>query len=172
MLTGGSVHNVGNSSKVVLSLMRVCLVVLLAAAATVRGADTPLVFDDPVQEQRYRELVEELRCLVCQNQNLADSHADLAQDLREEIHRMIQAGQSNEEIKVFMVARYGDFVLYRPPVKKTTWLLWGSPFLLLILGIIAAYRMAASRGGAAAVPDLDATERSRLQSMLDREHDK
>jgi len=93
-------------------------------------------FDSPEQEALYNRLVRELRCLVCQNQNLADSHADLARDLREEIYEMVQAGKSRAEIVDFMVQRYGDFVLYRPPVKPKTLPLWLGPFLLLVLAIV------------------------------------
>jgi cytochrome c-type biogenesis protein CcmH len=112
--------------------------VLLVAAALLfachLAAKDPLIFMNPEQEARYNELTMELRCLVCQNQNLADSDAPLAQDLRKEIYDMMQAGRSNEEIKTFLVDRYGDFVLYRPPVKGNTLALWLGPAVLLLLG--------------------------------------
>ncbi len=110
----------------------------LALAATAKDA-APLA-DDPVAEKRLVKLSEELRCLVCQNQNIADSNAELAQDLRREIRGMIQAGKSDKEIIDFMVARYGDFVLYRPPVKATTIVLWAGPLLLMLFGIVALLR--------------------------------
>ena len=91
-----------------------------------------LQFENVEQEQRYQLLIKELRCLVCQNQNLADSNADLAKDLREKTYQMIITGSSNEEIITYMVDRYGDFVLYRPPVKSGTLLLWAGPFILLL----------------------------------------
>jgi len=91
---------------------------------------------DPVVEQRMVEISEELRCLVCQNESLAGSRAELAQDLRREIRGMIKAGKSNEDIMTFMVDRYGDYVRYRPPMKATTWLLWFGPFLLLLSGLV------------------------------------
>jgi cytochrome c-type biogenesis protein CcmH len=94
----------------------------------------PLVFSSPEQEQRFKSLAEELRCAVCQNQSLADSDAPLAQDLRQEIFMMLEAGASDEDIKRFLVDRYGDFVLYRPPVRGNTLLLWLGPGLLLVLG--------------------------------------
>jgi cytochrome c-type biogenesis protein CcmH len=97
-------------------------------------AKEPLIFMNPEQEARYNELILELRCLVCQNQNLADSDAPLAQDLRKEIYDMMQAGRSNEEIKTFMVDRYGDFVLYKPPIQGNTLALWLAPAVLLLLG--------------------------------------
>ncbi len=95
---------------------------------------------DPVAEKRLIKLSEELRCLVCQNQNIADSNAELAQDLRREIRGMIAAGKSDKEIIDFMVVRYGDFVLYRPPVKATTLLLWAGPLLLMLAGLVALVR--------------------------------
>ena len=103
--------------------------------------DTPMEFDDPATELRFKKLTEELRCLVCQNQSLADSHAELAQDLRNEVYRMVNAGDSNKEIIDYMVARYGDFVLYRPPVKNTTYFLWFGPFLILLIATIIILRV-------------------------------
>lgn len=97
-------------------------------------ASAPLVFDSAEQEQRFQDLTEELRCLVCQNQNLADSDAPLAQDLRQEIHDMLLAGRSDDEIRTFLVDRYGDFVLYRPALKGNTLALWLAPALLLLIG--------------------------------------
>jgi cytochrome c-type biogenesis protein CcmH len=97
-------------------------------------ASAPLVFEDESQERRFQTLTEELRCLVCQNQNLADSDAPLAQDLRQEIHDMLIAGRNDTEIRAFLVDRYGDFVLYRPAVKGNTLLLWLAPVLLLLIG--------------------------------------
>jgi cytochrome c-type biogenesis protein CcmH len=109
---------------------------LLAFTATAKEA-VPLA-EDPVVEQRLIAISEEMRCLVCQNESLAGSRADLAQDLRRELRELIRSGKSDEEIKTFMVSRYGDFVLYRPPVKPTTWLLWVGPFVLM-LGAIAGF---------------------------------
>lgn len=95
---------------------------------------------DPVAEKRLQKLSEELRCLVCQNQTIADSNAELAQDLRREVRGMIRDGKSDQEIVDFMVTRYGDFVLYRPPVKGITLLLWGGPIALLLVGLFALQR--------------------------------
>ncbi len=95
---------------------------------------------DPVAEKRLQALAAELRCLVCQNQTIADSNAELAIDLRREVRSMIQAGQSDAQIIDFMVNRYGDFVLYRPPVKGLTLLLWGGPITLLLLGVFGLIR--------------------------------
>ncbi len=103
--------------------------------------DTPMEFNDPATELRFKNLTEELRCLVCQNQSLADSHAELAQDLRNEVYKMVIAGDSDKEIIDYMVTRYGDFVLYRPPVKNTTYFLWFGPFLILLIAIIIIARV-------------------------------
>lgn len=93
-------------------------------------------FDNKEDEQKFKVLVNELRCLVCQNQNLADSNAELAQDLRKEVYQMIKAGQSKDEIVAFMVTRYGDFVLYKPPFKAQTYILWVGPFVFLLLAFV------------------------------------
>lgn len=97
-------------------------------------AQEPLVFENQQQQDRFDRLTRELRCLVCQNQNLADSDAPLAHDLRREVHAMLLAGQSESEIKQFLVQRYGDFVLYRPPMQNNTYLLWLMPLILLLGG--------------------------------------
>jgi len=115
-------------------------IILLAAlvwmGAAPVGAEEPLTFDSPAQEERFNRLAEELRCLVCQNQSLADSDAPLAQDLRNEVYAMLQQGNSDEDIKRFLTERYGDFVLYRPPVKSNTFLLWFSPLILFVGGAV------------------------------------
>lgn len=119
--------------------MRFCVLLLLLIAAPFCQAQLqvdqePLVFESPAQQERFNALVEELRCLVCQNQNLADSDAPLAHDLRRDIHDMMLAGQSDAQIKQFLIERYGDFVLYRPPVQGNTLILWFAPGLLLLVG--------------------------------------
>ncbi len=93
-------------------------------------------FDSPEQEATYKELIDELRCLVCQNQNLADSNAELAQDLRRETYEMVKGGADKQDVIDFMVQRYGDFVLYRPPLKRSTVLLWTGPFIILGIGVL------------------------------------
>lgn len=99
--------------------------------------DAAPLAEDPVLEQRLISISEEMRCLVCQNESLAGSRSDLANDLRREIRTLIQEGKSDDQIRTFMVERYGDFVLYRPPVKPITWLLWIGPFVILVIGIVA-----------------------------------
>jgi cytochrome c-type biogenesis protein CcmH len=111
---------------------------------------------DPVLEQRVHALTEELRCLVCQNQTIADSHADLAIDLKNQVREKLKQGMSDKDIIDYMVQRYGDFVLYRPPVKSTTWLLWFGPFLLLIGGLaFLAWKLSRRDAAVAAVPAAD-----------------
>ena len=115
------------------------LMTLLIAGAGV--AQEPLVFDDAAQEARYLVLTKEFRCLVCQNQTIGDSSAPLAADLRREIREMIEAGRSEEEIKVFLLERYGDFVLYKPRFKPSTAALWLAPLLLLLVGSLGLARI-------------------------------
>jgi cytochrome c-type biogenesis protein CcmH len=118
---------------------------LIISISIVHAVDIPLEFEDIEQQERYQQLLDELRCLVCQNQTLADSHADLAQDLRSQVYSMVNDGQSNQAIADFLVQRYGDFVLYRPPLKITTLLLWFGPFVLLLIGLVSVYRLAKSK---------------------------
>ena len=113
---------------------RIILALVMLVLAITAMAKEPLIFMNPEREARYNQLTVELRCLVCQNQNLADSDAPLAQDLRAEIYDMMQAGHSDDEIKMFLVDRYGDFVLYKPPVKGNTLALWLMPAVLLLIG--------------------------------------
>ena len=116
----------------------ILLLIYLLLSNFTYANDEPVIFENRNLEERYYFLIEEIRCLVCQNQSLADSNAPLAQDLRNEIFKMIQENKSNIEIMDFLVERYGDFVLYRPPLKKNTWLLWFGPFLFLIIGFFVA----------------------------------
>jgi cytochrome c-type biogenesis protein CcmH len=150
--------------------MKRLLVLLLAALActlALAKEAAPLA-DDPVVEQRLIAISEEMRCLVCQNESLAGSRAELAQDLRRELRELIRAGKTDAEIKEFMVSRYGDFVLYRPPVKPTTWLLWAGPFVLMIGGVIALLVYLRRRGQAVAGGDaaLSDDDRRRVQALL------
>ncbi|MBS0180896.1 MAG: cytochrome c-type biogenesis protein CcmH [Nitrospira sp.] len=117
-------------------MKRLILIALLLSGPAWAGEARPLA-DDPAAEARLKHLAVELRCLVCQNQTLADSNAPLAEDLRREVREMIAKDMSDKEIIDFLVARYGDFVLYRPPLKATTTLLWVGPFVLLMIGATA-----------------------------------
>ncbi len=126
-------------------------------------------FDQPEQRELYQEMLAELRCLVCQNQNLADSNADLARDLRTKTEEMVRAGNSREQIIGYMVSRYGDFVLYRPPFKSTTVVLWLSPFALLLLIIFIAWRKTRPGAGSShSQPVLSDEQLQRAKSLLDR----
>jgi cytochrome c-type biogenesis protein CcmH len=104
---------------------------------TAFAKDAAPMVDDPVTEQRLIVISEEMRCLVCQNESLAGSRSDLANDLRKEIRILIKEGKTDDQIRTFMVDRYGDFVLYRPPVKPITWILWIGPFVALLVGIVS-----------------------------------
>ena len=123
--------------------IRALLLTLLIALLTTQSVfakEAAPATDDPTLEHRVTQIASELRCLVCQNQTIADSHAPLAVDLRNEIREQLKAGRSAEEIDAYMVARYGDFVLYRPPLKTATVLLWLGPFLLFVAGLIVMFR--------------------------------
>jgi len=138
---------------------------LVCALGVFANEAVPLA-EDPVVEQRLIVIAEELRCLVCQNESLAGSRADLAMDLRREVRTLIKAGKSDAEIKEFLVSRYGDFVLYRPPVKPTTWLLWFGPLLLLIGAVwllISIIKRSQAQNNA---PVLDAAQRAKAQALL------
>ncbi len=112
------------------------LIFLCCTVFPVQAAIEAYQFEDAATEASYKELIKELRCLVCQNQNLADSDADLAKDLRQQTYEMLIQGKSREQIVAYMVQRYGDFVLYRPPVKSSTLMLWAGPFALLLLVLV------------------------------------
>ena len=152
------------------SLFKACIFALFFAstAAFASSATEAALADDPVAEKRLQALSTELRCLVCQNQNIADSNAELAQDLRREIRGMIKEGKTDSQIIDFMVARYGDFVLYRPPVKGITLLLWGGPAVLLIVGLAALLRYLRRRAARLAAEDkpLTAEEARRAEALL------
>ncbi|MGI9228402.1 MAG: cytochrome c-type biogenesis protein [Gammaproteobacteria bacterium] len=146
-------------------LLLSCLL-LLPLSAPVMAADVPLEFADPVLQQRYQDLLEELRCLVCQNQSLADSHADLAQDLRWEVYEQVLDGKDDKAITTFLVERYGDFVIYRPPFSYRTALLWSGPFLLLLLAGFFILR-GIKRRQPGSHSTLTTADKTRLQTLLD-----
>ena len=146
-----------------LALLLLCLVPFVVTAQ-VKIEDKPS--DDPVVEQRLAKLSQELRCLKCQNQTLADSPSDIAADLRREIREQMEAGKSDKEITAFLTQRYGDFILYRPRVTPTTYLLWFGPFVLLIGGLIVLFRYVKQRRDAITEPPLTAEERRRAEELL------
>jgi cytochrome c-type biogenesis protein CcmH len=137
------------------------------SAAPAAGPQVPAFGADPVFEDRVKKLESELRCLVCQNQTLADSGSELAQDLRNEVRKLAASGKSDAEVKDFLVARYGDFVLYDPPVKSTTWLLWAGPFLLLAVGAAVWWQVLRRRRTGGAVAEISAEQRELARSLLD-----
>lgn len=128
--------------------------------------------DDPEIDRRMMALSQQLRCLVCQNETLADSNADLAADLRRQIKEQMKAGKSDKEIVAFLTDRYGDFVLYRPPVKPTTYLLWFGPFVLLGGGLFALYRVLKRRHELISDQPLTTEERRRAEALLQSESGK
>ena len=128
--------------------------------------------DDPVLEERVKAISYELRCLVCQNQTIADSNAGLAIDLRNQVRDMLKRGVSETDIREFMVARYGDFVLYNPPVKNTTVLLWLGPLLMLVIAGVLAIRVIRSRSKASVSQDLADADIHRARVMLSESDEK
>lgn len=140
------------------------LVLSMGGAAVAQEA-RPMA-DDPVLEERLMNLSRELRCLVCQNETLADSRADLAVDLRNEIREQMKAGKTDQEIIAFLTARYGDFVLYRPPMKATTYFLWFGPFVLLLGGLFLLFRYLKQRRQLITEKPLSADQRRDVEALL------
>lgn len=134
-----------------------CLAVLLCSRS-VMAIDSAPAFSDPEQQARYERLASELRCLVCQNETIKDSNAPLAADLRRELREQIAAGKSDAEIRTFLTDRYGDFVLYKPPLTSRTALLWGAPLLLLLIGLAAGAVVIARRSRLPIADDADSSE--------------
>jgi len=139
---------------------------LAAAGAPALAAEAQPTERDSIAAARGVKLSEKLRCLVCQNQSIADSNAELAQDLRGQIREQIAAGKTDDEIIAYMVARYGDFVLYEPPLKATTVLLWAGPALLILGGFAGLTRFLAARRRAPPSPELSPEERQRAERLL------
>lgn len=144
----------------------IALILALQCAMTAHAAEAVALAEDPVVEQRLIVIAEELRCLVCQNESLAGSRAELAMDLRREVRTLIKSGKSDAEIKEFLVSRYGDFVLYKPPVKPITWLLWFGPLLLLFGAVIFLLRIIRASQKETDQPKLDDTQRAKAQALL------
>jgi len=143
------------------------LLLALLGAWPAQAADAVDLAQDPAVEYRLNQISAELRCLVCQNESLAGSRADLAVDLRREIRTLIKDGRTDAEIMDFMVSRYGDFVRYRPPVKPVTWALWFGPALILLIAGIGLWRMVrANRQAANAMTALTPEEKAQAQALL------
>ena len=143
------------------------LIALLAFAPVAFGADAVPTEQDAVTAKRAVTLEEQLRCLVCQNQTIAESNADLAKDLRQQVREQIAAGKSDAEIIDFMTSRYGDFELYRPPLKATTILLWTGPALLLVTGFVALFVVLRKRRATPSPAELSDEERERAKRLLE-----
>src|SRR6266852_243952 len=142
------------------------LILVLMSMAAIALAKEAKPVEDPQIEQRMQALTQQLRCLVCQNETLADSHADLAEDLRKEIREQMKAGKSDQEIIGFLTQRYGNFVLYKPPVQPSTYLLWFGPFALLLGGTLMLYRYVKHRRELIQDQPLTADERKRAEELL------
>ncbi len=153
---------------------RIVFVLLAALLWSGLGSakEAPLASNEPALEQRMRNLSEKLRCLVCQNQTLADSNADLAVDLRNEIRQKMRNGMTDAEIRTYLVDRYGDFVLYQPPFKPITFLLWVGPFLLLGLGFGILYLNLRRRQKLLAEPESTSADLALSRSLLNETQDK
>jgi cytochrome c-type biogenesis protein CcmH len=142
------------------------LILLASVSPAVVAKDAQPAAADPVLEERLMRLSKELRCLVCQNETLADSRADLADDLRNQIREQMKAGKSDKEIINYLTARYGKFILYNPPVDPTTYLLWFGPFVLLLAGLFVLFRYLKQRRELIVEQPLSADERNRAESLL------
>src|SRR5712691_8423241 len=142
------------------------LMLLSCLAFTAGAKEAQPNASDPQLEKRVMKLSQELRCLVCQNETLADSRADLAEDLRSKIREQMTAGKSDKQIVAFLTERYGDFVLYRPPVKPTTYLLWFGPFVLLLAGLAILFRYVKQRRDSINDQPLTKDEHARASELL------
>jgi len=151
-------------------ILLISLLILSLGSSFAKEA-TPLA-EDPVTEQRLISISEEMRCLVCQNESLAGSRSDLANDLRREIRTLIKEGKSDDQIRSFMVERYGDFVLYRPPVKPITWLLWIGPFIILLMGIAGLLTYLRRRNNALITIALSEDDNRRIDALLNNKNEK
>ncbi len=149
--------------------------VLLATALVFSTAQAytleEFTFDDPAKFNEFHDLIGKLRCLVCQNESLAGSQAGVAEDLRKEVYRMLREGQSREQVIAFLTARYGDFVLYEPPIKPSTYILWFGPFLLVGFGGWRLLRTLQRKKSEPEQAELSADERARLNQLLAQKHD-
>lgn len=147
--------------------MRLCLFLIWLLPTAVLAQEARPLGEDPAVEARLKQLAVELRCLVCQNQTLADSNAPLAEDLRREVREMIAKDMTDDQIVDFLVTRYGDFVRYRPPLKTTTWLLWAGPFLLLAAGATVLTVSLRRRAQQTGEDTLSQEQRARAAQLLE-----
>jgi cytochrome c-type biogenesis protein CcmH len=147
-------------------MKRIILFLLLAVLALAAQAIDSLQFSNPEQQAAYESLTSELRCLVCQNQTIADSNADLAADLRRQVYEMLQQGKSKQAILQFMTERYGDFVLYKPPFKAKTGLLWLGPVAFLLAGLLAVFLVVRGKRRAEEEKMLQPEKLDKIRSLL------
>ena len=147
-------------------MKRVLILLLSLLPLYVYAGEARDLAKDPVVEKRMVSLAENLRCLVCQNESLASSHAELAEDLRREVRELIKKGMTDQEIKDYLVARYGDFVLYEPPLKNSTLLLWLGPFVLLLAGMGILFLQLSKRRKTVSESILSADDKVRVASLL------
>lgn len=147
-------------------MIRYLFLLVLVLPFTVQANSIEVyTFDNKEQEKQYHSLIEDLRCLVCQNQNIAESNAELAKDMRRKTYEMIKQGQSETEISEYMVTRYGDFVLYRPPFNPMTWLLWFGPVLVFVFGVIYVIRLMKSQSAESQPAGLNEEEVERIKNL-------
>lgn len=145
------------------------LVIITLAGAQAFAADPALYsFENPAKQARYHDLLGQLRCLVCQNESLADSHADLAGDMRREIYEKMKEGATNQDVTNYLVQRYGDFVLFRPPMQANTYLLWFGPALLFLVGF-GVFIVVMQRRHKTLTPALSEAEHHRMAKLLEEE---
>lgn len=144
---------------------KLILIFMLIVPALSFAAKENFTFKSPDQDTQYHRLIEEFRCPKCQNANLAGSDAPIAQDLKQKTYELVQAGQSDQEIRAYMVTRYGDFISYKPPIKPSTWLLWFTPPSLLIVGAMT-WLLRTRRRRVAITPPLSSEETWRLSQLL------
>lgn len=159
-------NNLARLQLVLIGRLCVLTMVLLIFSWTCLANEAPLVAEDPALEKRMLNLAENLRCLVCQNESLAGSRADFANDLRREIREQMQANKSDDEIIDFLVARYGDFVLYDPPLKPTTWLLWFGPLVFFLGGIVTLIYYLRHRRTQLEESSLTEHQRKQIESLM------
>jgi cytochrome c-type biogenesis protein CcmH len=146
------------------------LILLLSIHSVCQAGFESHEFNHPEQEKNYNELIDELRCLVCQNQTIADSNADLAKDLRRQVYEMLQQGKSRQDIVDYMLARYGDFVLYRPPLKSKTILLWVGPVIFLLLGLLLLFVYIRNKKSESSV-ELNQQQHQKIRQLLEQDED-
>jgi cytochrome c-type biogenesis protein CcmH len=151
-----------------LAMLFVFLTFTLNASSSAWAADGELTFETSEQETQYRTLIDEFRCPKCQNANLAGSDAPIAQDLKNKTYELVKQGQSNDQIREYMISRYGDFISYKPPIKRSTWLLWFAPPVILVLALMIWFFRACARRTMRTAP-LSAEESWRLNQLLDGE---